>query len=148
MASNDVDEALQGRPILEALGLNTEELLEAACEKYKSSVDLHTLLPDDEFAEESVAQLLFSGIFHSDAVEEEDATPQMNEDQRIGLGEDKGNEIQKAFSRLFKESKGYNLSINGLIKLRAIRNEYRDVFRLRFSRDPPPFMEPMRTELK
>lgn len=66
---------LIGRPILEALGLDTQTLLIAACDRHEGNVDAQNLLLEDDYAEGSVVRIL-EGIYHSSGeymVNDEDA---------------------------------------------------------------------------
>ena len=81
MAIQDVKEPLLGRPILRALGLNTKEVLEAACDKFKVSVDANKLLPDEDYPEVSIARFLSSGIYHSNTSEKDEADSEIPEEK-------------------------------------------------------------------
>lgn len=139
VATHDVDEPLLGRPILEALGLNTKELLEAAYDKYGSSVDADAILPPEDY-EGSVARLLSSGLYHSNAADEDDSISDLPEDQWIDLGEDTDAEIQEAFKRLISEARGNGLGFDSQARLQAMLNDYRDVFRIRLGQILPPWL--------
>jgi hypothetical protein len=58
VAKQQVPEALLGRPILEALGLNTKELLAAACDRFNGVADAEQLLTPESHAQGTVARLI------------------------------------------------------------------------------------------
>lgn len=62
-----VDEPLLGRPLLEALGLNTREILAAAADKHHGQVDVSTLCQQyiDLQPDGRIARVL-EGFFHAD----------------------------------------------------------------------------------
>ncbi len=66
------EHVLLGRQLLEALGLNTKEVLQAACDKHHGIVNMDDILQDQEPKVGTLAKLLDDrGLFHSDGGEED-----------------------------------------------------------------------------
>ncbi len=57
-----MDEPLLGRPVLQALGLDAQELPSAACDRHKGLVDAADLVAGDERIVASVARIVSQGI--------------------------------------------------------------------------------------
>lgn len=51
---------------MEALGLNTSEMLAAACERLKGMVNTDDIFQEDSAMEPQVARIRSKGVFHSD----------------------------------------------------------------------------------
>lgn len=146
VSSQPTPEPLLCRPLLEALGLDAEKALEAACDKFNGDVDLSALLPETDYKEGSVARLV-SGIFRADALVEDNASFESEENSWLDLGEDKEQEISTAFRKLVQDALLEGMSMEGAVELEELLNQYRDVFRLRLGKDPPADVEPMRMNL-
>ncbi|CDF35330.1 unnamed protein product [Chondrus crispus] len=136
VATTEVGEPLLGRPVLEALGINTKELLVAAIDRMGHSIEIGSLVPDEVYPKGSVARLMHQGIFHSDGEYVADHGDS-EDDTWLDLGEDTASEIDQALERLVQESVDNGISENGKARLRSMLDRYRDVFRLRLGNDPP-----------
>lgn len=66
VTDQEMDEPLLGRAVLEALGLGTQELLAAACDRHQGLVDAADIVTADERNDASVARIISQGIFHSE----------------------------------------------------------------------------------
>lgn len=76
-----VEEPLLGRPIQNALGLDTKKFLSAACDRYDSKIDANSFLFDEQpFC--FVPRILSSGLFHSDRWTMEDSEDRTVEKRR------------------------------------------------------------------
>ena len=148
VATQDVKEPLLGRHVLESLGLDIKQVLQAACDKFNGEVDMAKLLPADEAITGSVARICNEGIFHGHAASEEDASLSEDNSLFVSIGDDTPEEIDAAFRELLKEAQTEGMSDDGLKELSNILSEYRDIFRIRLGRDPPARVEPMQLNLK
>ncbi len=92
-----VPEPLLGRPLLEALGLDTKETLAAACDKYEGSVDAKEIMNELAYANGSIARILDTGIYHSDNAVEEDGTEDID---WLDLGQDTKEELDSAMMKV------------------------------------------------
>lgn len=144
----EVPECLLGRPILEALGMDTKEILEAAIDKHGGAIDASLLLPSGSHREGSVARLLASGLYHSDGALHEDDGIEGTDYQVVDLGIDTEEEIQDAFHTLVSGAHERGMSGEGSRELQNMLLEYRDVFRIRLGPDPAAKAEPMALTLK
>lgn len=63
MSDDEVDESFLGRPMLEALGLNTMELLEATCDRLNRQVDAEDILMSQEYERGTIARVMYTGLF-------------------------------------------------------------------------------------
>lgn len=62
----NVEEALLGRPIQEALGLDTKEILTAYGDCHNGEIDESHILGSTVYPEGTISRILSTGIFHSD----------------------------------------------------------------------------------
>lgn len=147
VATTDVGEPLLGRPVLEALGINTKELLVAAIDRMGHSIDIGSLVPIEDYPEGSVARLMHQGIFHSNGGYVADQGDK-EDDTWLDLGEDTEAEVDEALEKLVQEAVDNGISEKGQGRLRSMLDKYRGIFRLRLGNDPPADVDPMKIVLK
>ncbi len=135
-----VREPLLGRPTLEALGLNTANILAAAADKHGGEVDAAMFSEPHIGVGGRVARTVSDGVFHSDG----GADDQDDDDlDWSDFGNDDPREKAAALERLIQDAKEKGISPEGERELRAIIREYEDVFRLRLGACPPAKVEPL-----
>eukprot|EP00171_Calliarthron_tuberculosum_P004706 IDg4706t1 len=144
----DMNEPLLGRPILEALGLNTKELLAAACDRLEGDVDATDILLANDYADGSCAKTIASGLYHATGKYENHNDLEDNDEMFVDIGEDTPDEISDALNTLVKTARPNGLSSSGEKMLNGILENYQNVFRIRLGKDPPAKVQPMRVELK
>lgn len=141
------EEPLLGLPLLEALGLRTKEILEAACDKYSGEVDANDFVPEQKNIGQSISRLVQRGIFHSETQIEPDDNMHSSSDIPIYLGVYTEEEKNSAVRKMLENAKARGISIGGLKKLEEVVYEYSDVFRIRLENDPPAKVSPMMVKL-
>ena len=119
------------------LGLDAKETLAAASYKFNGEVDVAGLVLTEEHADGSVARIVSSGIFHSTAAAEEDASLTKEDRNWLDLGEDTEEDIQSAFRSMLDEAAQNRLPTSGNTKLCVMLQDYPDLFRLKIGNDPP-----------
>lgn len=142
VATENVEEPLLGRPIQEALGLNTKKIMEAACDRYNGLVDANDILEEQECSIGSVAKILTNGIFHSARGAECSAG-----EIRQELGEDSSEELDDALRTILEKAESNGISACGKQRLNRLLRKYRKVFRIRLGPGPPAKVEPMRISI-
>lgn len=122
---------LLGRPILEALGINTRELLAAAADRFSGSVDADQMLATlDERGDGRVSRLM-EGVFHSEGGEHEEddgATPVW-----CDIGGETESEWENELLEKVREAKDKGLSSDGCNTLEAMLRNHRNVVRIRYN---------------
>ena len=142
--TSSVTEPLIGRPTLEALGLNSKEILEAAVGKLGTTVDMEILSPS-KFKEGTIARVINDGLYHSEKLHLEDV---MDKDEWLDLEIDAPEEINEAITSAVTAAEHNVMSIAGTSKLQDLLNTHRDTLLIRLGNDPPAQVEPMRVEIK
>ena len=144
VATKDVPEPLLGRPVLQALGLDAQETMQAASALHDGSVDVEQLLrAPDELPRGSVARVISEqGLYHHSGAmvdAEHDPTPTSE------LGVEKKEEVDEAFDKLIKEA--VDNGCENPDGLRHLLEKHRDVFRCKLGPDPPALVEPMDVQI-
>ena len=143
----DVSETLLGRRTLEALGINTKELLAAAVDRMGSSVDIGVLLPQQNFPEGKLSRILSQSLFHQDkGVMGESYDDE--EESWLDLGQDTKAEMDEAINKAVLSAAANGISTNGQAKMQDMLYEYRDVLRICLGNDQPAKGELMVVEVK
>ncbi len=109
VASEDMEQPLLCRTLLEALGLDTREILEAACDKFGKDVSADELITGQDYAPGIVAKFLTAGVNHSDHALAEDAdevnsSDLLDEGTWLDLGEYSPKERNNSLRKLLSES--------------------------------------------
>lgn len=138
---------LIGRPLLEALGLDTKGILEAVCNRQNGIVNVPDILPNqEEPTEGTLAKFIHdSGIFHSHNGDKGCAD---DDDIYIDLGEDTQGEVKASLKERRAEAGSNGASAKGQAELGKLLEEYEDVFRVRLGKSPPARVQPMKVKLK
>lgn len=143
VAVQEVPEPLLGRPVLQALGLDTRATLEAASIEHDGVVDLAQILSPEELKEGTIARVVEGGIFHQTA-------PKLNaieEDLPVcEIGVDDKEEIDDAFKELIRSAKENGFKRHE--ELGHLLKKHRGVFRCRLGHDPPAKVEPINVSLQ
>jgi len=141
-----VGEPLLGGPMLEALGLNTRNILAAAAAKYSGTVDVTALVGDDTHYGESRISRVMDGIFHEDDGEDqEDAT---GDTQWCDLGPETDEEWERAAALRLKEASANGISKQGCERLESLLRKYREFIRVRLDGGPPARVPSLQLNLK
>ena len=140
------DEPLIGRPVLESLGLNTEEILAAAAERHGGEVDMSNLFPETSNHDgPGRVSRVFEGVYHVDGGAD-DADLEVD-DGWVEFGPEDPVEKQKVLDEKMEEAKRNNLSTEGQRKLRAYLHEYSDIIKMKLDGGPPANIEPLQVKL-
>lgn len=142
-----VSDPLLGRPILEALGLNTRDLLAAAADQFCGSVDAERLVGSVTNTGDGRLSRVMEGVFHADGGEEGDG----NEDDNgewCDVGCETDEEWEVALEGKLSEAARNGLSPDGKIKLEAIVRRYRKIVRVRYNGGPPARVTPLKLHIK
>lgn len=148
VTSQPLSEPLLGRPIMEALGINTKELLAAACDRFDGLVDVADILNTDTDTDASIARIRCQWFFHSDRAIGDNLDELDEEDSCLEFGIDSDETIQQALEKMMQQAVQVGIEKDRSDRLRGILMEYRDIFRLRLGPDPPAKFEPMRIQIK
>ncbi len=73
VATEDMEQPLLSRPLLEALGLTTKKIMEAACDMFGEDISADGLMAGQDYAPGNVANFLTTGVYDSDHALAEDA---------------------------------------------------------------------------
>lgn len=138
-----VSEPLLGRPVLEALGLNTTKLLCAAAERFNGPIDLSSvadIAPDGS----QVARVKDSVFHHDGGDDDSDA----DDRYYLDLGEDTEQEWEAALQKSLRTATKNGISKKGSVLLEKMLREFRDVLCIRLSGDKPANVAPLVVNLK
>lgn len=123
--------------------METRNILEAACDRYRGHVDARDRKEADEFSEGSTSRILSSGLFRSDRAAIDDDSAAI-EGHVIDVGEDTPTELRATIDETLKAANEIGVSMKGLREL----EDYTDVFRIRLGPGSPNHFEPMRAHKK
>lgn len=147
VAMSDMSEPILGRPILEAFGIHTRDILAAAVDKVGSSVDLFDIDGLRKSPEGGVARIPNEGLYHRDRSTTGDAYE--DEDEAwLDLVQDSKKEMDESISSALQKAEDNGISNKGKETLSCILNNYRDVLRMRLGNDSPELVDAMKVELK
>ena len=147
VAMSEMAEPILGRPILEALGINTRFLIAAAVDKVGSSLDVSHLDGYQGSPGGSVARVLNEGIYHRDKGMTSDEYD--DEDEAwLDLGKDTEQEVDNAILNAVQKAEDNGISNTGKKTLSSMLNTYRDILRLRLGNYPPALVDAGKVELK
>ncbi len=138
---------LLGRPLLEALGLNTRNILAAAAEKLSGAVDVSTLLgTNPEVYQDRRISRVLEGVYHADGGSD-DADLDDN-DGWLDLGPEDRAEKEIVLKQKLSEARAKGISAKGETSLEELFREYDDVIMLKLDGGEPADMEALRVRLK
>lgn len=142
-----VTDPLLGRPILEALGLNTRELLAAAADQFCGSVDAERLIGAITDTGDGRVSRVMEGVFHADGGEdvEED---QDNDGEWCDIGDETTEEWEEALRGKLKEAEHNGLSPTGKVTLEGMIRQHRSIVRVRYNGGPPARVTPLKLHVK
>lgn len=147
VSKQDAKHVLIGRPLLEALGLDMKNILEAACDRNNGIINVPDILPDQITPKPGTLAKFIrdSGVFHC-----QNGDDGYDEDESIyiDLGEDKPGEVEDMLGKRVEESAAAGLSTSGQEDLKTLLMEFEDIFRVRLGKTPPARVEPMKVKLK
>lgn len=152
VSDQEAEFALIGRPILESLGINARNILEAFSDEHDGEVYVPNLLQSEHAIQHNnsppkLASLLRDGIFHSHGGEEDECIEDGT--QFLDFGEDDPQDVDASLDQSIKDSANSGLSERGVQRLtRMLHDEFRNIFRLRLGKAPPAKLPPMRIKIK
>lgn len=142
VTAQHVCESLLGRPVLEALGLNTSDILGSAADRFEGNVHISAVVQENDQERGKLDFLLQNGVFYADR-----GVDHFSDDDTEGwldLGEESPEEKTAALSQAISNAEMEGSSESGKQKLSEILVEYDDVLRLRLGTGHPADVEPMR----
>ena len=141
------EHAIIGRPLLDAVGCNNQEMLAAAADRNAGVFDAADVANGPQDVAGTIASLLGerNGVFHSAAGEDDDVDS--DEQVYIDIGEDDDGEVDNELERRVKEAIRRGLSKRGGERLRKILKANLIVFRVRLGKTPPANVPPMKIDL-
>lgn len=147
VSEQKVPETLLGRPVVEALCLDTAQIISAAANKYAWSVDAEELTKTiDEQAHGRVLRVL-EGFFHTNdcgpLTEEEGAPPSW-----CYLGSESDKEWESQLSVRPEEASKCYISTDGKERLEKLLHDNRDIMRVRLKERLQAKALPLRIRLK
>lgn len=147
VTEQDVPEPLLGRPLLEALGLDTQEILAAAADKYAGTVDAQQLTKViAENGPGNVARVL-EGVYHTDeaeAIAEDDPSTT----DWCDLGPETTTEWEKELAARLQDASSAGISAQGRTRLENLLRKHRDVIRVRLDGRPHAKVSPLKIRVK
>ena len=154
VAEEEIEYVILGRPLLEAPGINTRDLLKQVSYKFSGVINTDSLLKSaeektSEGGPKTVASVMNAtqmDIYHSQGIDEEDHLEEM--DIYIDLGHDPEEDLDEALMNMVQEAKGNGLSANGCQKLESLLLSFRKIFKIRLGMSDPADVAPMKLELK
>lgn len=147
VTSQKMEEPLLGRPVLEALGLDTKKLLAAACDRLHGVFDMGGVIDEEPQVCTKIARVMFQGVFYSDgSIAGEDKI--FDVDDFLDIGVDTEQQIKEALKKLLDEAIENGLTERQGRRLGQLLDRFWDIFRLRLGPDPPAKVEPMRVNIK
>lgn len=107
-ATTQMSDVILGRPLLEMLGIDTEEHLADAVDKMGTTVDVAAMMGLENYTEGRVVQILSEGVYHADNgaqgefFEDED-------DSWLDVSIDEKSEIKEAVGRAINDADSYGI---------------------------------------
>lgn len=143
ITSQTVSEPLLGRQVLEALGFNTTDILEAAAARHHGSVDLSHICTDKDSGR--IARV-YDGVYHSEKGVDDHSDDES--DQWLDLGDDDEGEWEQTLQKSLEDATINGISQDGRTKLEALLREFKDIIRLRLNSREPARVKPLELKLK
>ena len=142
-----VGDPLLGRPLLEALGPNTRDILAAAAEKHAGVVDVSALVGTDPANAPSgrVARIL-EGVYHADGGADDADLDE--EDGWLDLGPEDPLEKEKTLNQKLQEAREKGMTEQGRAELERLLREFGDIIKLKLGSGKPADIDPLRVNLK
>lgn len=140
-----VGDPLLGRPVLEALGLNTRNILAAAAEKHSGEVSVSALFSSETSSCGEVSRIL-EGVLLADG--RGDDADLDDDDGWLDMGPESSSEKKSVLDGKVKEASDNGMSNEGIKVLRNLLCAFDDVVKLKLDSTKPADIEPMRVNLK
>lgn len=140
-------EPLLGRPLLEALGLNTRDLLAAAATRLAGTVDAASFPESlDEHGDGRVSRVL-EGVFHEDGGAHDDETDEQAVEW-CDLGPESEAEWEAALDSKLREATANGITNSNRDRLESLLREYRQNVRIRLNGGPAARVPPLQLQTK
>lgn len=107
-------EPLIGSPLLEALGLNTREILAAEADRFAGSIDAERLVGTFEERGDGRVSRIMEGVFHAD-IGEDDMADEDVQGEWCDIGDETSQKWEDTMSDRLAQAKGNGISGNGTI---------------------------------
>lgn len=115
---SDATETLLGRPVLEARGINTKDLLAAVADKMGESTHILSLLSDTQYPKVTVARIMHDRVYHSNKGVEEN-THEIEDASCLDLGTDAENkfvmQLKKTCAKLLR--RGFQKKVASICRI-------------------------------
>lgn len=130
ITKQSLSDPLLGCLLLEALGLNTRQLLAAAADIFASSMDAERLVGTSAEKEDCRISLVMEGVFHADGGQHAEEGNYTREDWR-DIGNQAVEELEEALSSKLSRARSNEISEAGLFALEKLWRRYRKNVRVR-----------------
>lgn len=138
-----LSEPLLGRPVLEAIGMNTSNILTTAANKYNGLLALAHLCTNNEGGH--IVQM-YDVVNHSDCGVDDD---NFKEDEEwINLGDDKDENWEAALQTALEDASKNGISKEERSELEHLIREFREAIRLLLNNCKPAMVKPLEIYLK
>lgn len=141
VTNQQVETPLLGRPIQEALGLNTRELLEAAADRFAGGFDAERMLASLTKQGDGRVSRITEGVFHSEGGEQVEDDAIMHE--WCDMGQETDEEWETELASRLAQAKSKGLSTNGCRRLEKLLRENRNIVRIRYNGGPAAKVRPL-----
>ena len=145
----DMYEIFLGRPLLKCMGFDLESHLEKVRNKFDDA-DIGAMMTENLDSEPLNGTALnrfanYTGLRYDSVDDDPIALP---EAAGPGIGEDTREKLEEAFHCIIEEAKRNGMSTEGLATASKLLSDYKDLFRINMSSDPPANVEPLKVRLK
>lgn len=127
VSGDNADDVIIGRPLLDGLGINNENMLAAACDRHNGVIDTSEMNQElNAQKDEKICSLIEEAVYHSaggtdcDGLEEEDVY--------IDIGDDIEDDLVKELEARVHEARDKGLSERGANRLREILFKHKPIF--------------------
>ena len=120
ITEQEMSEPLLGRPVLEALGLDTKGAVAAACDRLEGVFDAKDLVPRGF---EKVARIRTEGVFHSDGALSDNAG-ESDDAELMDIGEISEAEIKGALKKLVDAAQENGIGKKQIVRLQCLLDRY------------------------
>ena len=139
-----MEEVLLGTPLLRTLGFDLERFLSANRNRLDNTDVSGLPSAEDKQGGRFCSLQRYNGLWYN-----------KTEDDHIQLPttisaevENEEEQVRAAFKDMLKEASKNYITVEGDVKLSELLDEYRDIFRIGLTLDPPAKVEPMEIRLK
>lgn len=135
IVDQEMGEVLIGRPFLKAIGFNLNDHL-SEVSSYVNGRDIRDISPPKV----KICAARYNGLVYQGV---SDDPIELSEALSAGIGTDKDEDINLAFACIVSEAVKEGITDSGKLRLEKFLREFRDVFRIKLSADPPARLRPL-----